>query len=295
VKKCIKRNDYYPFGLSFNSYQRPAETPQKYKYNGKELQTDLNLDWYDYGARMYDAAIGRFFTQDRFAEKYYGLTSYNYTANNPIGMVDINGDSIIVKVIQGGGKKGRDLYQIKVTGKVVDDTKDGLSAKKLNKIAKKISRQIRKSFKGKDKNIEFETTTDISVADEDNPLQVGDHAFRVVDDVATTIGETDPENGNIAGFALPGQNVVYIEKGVIYGRTGAHELGHSATLAHPQDEINPATGTKYTTKELNTQFRGNLMHQSINPASGTRINANQVKKIKEMYSIGALNRGKQQK
>jgi RHS repeat-associated protein len=63
-------------------------------YNGKELQTDLDLDWYDYGARMYDAAVGRFFTQDRFSEKYYGLSPYQYTANNPVLYIDVNGDSI---------------------------------------------------------------------------------------------------------------------------------------------------------------------------------------------------------
>jgi len=58
-------DDYYPpafknkrDGLTFNSFQRPGETEQKFLYNGKELQTDLDLGWYDYGARMYDAALG---------------------------------------------------------------------------------------------------------------------------------------------------------------------------------------------------------------------------------------------
>jgi uncharacterized protein RhaS with RHS repeats len=43
---------------------------------------------------MYDPAIGRFFTQDRFAEKYYDFTPYQYGANNPIKYIDVNGDSI---------------------------------------------------------------------------------------------------------------------------------------------------------------------------------------------------------
>ena len=50
-------------------------------------------NWYDYGARFYDPALGRFHTQDRFAEKYYPLTPYQYGANNPINVIDINGDS----------------------------------------------------------------------------------------------------------------------------------------------------------------------------------------------------------
>ncbi len=52
------------------------------------------MDWYDYGARFYDPALGRFTTQDRFAEKYLDLTPYQYAANNPILFIDVNGDSI---------------------------------------------------------------------------------------------------------------------------------------------------------------------------------------------------------
>jgi len=58
----------------------------------------LSLDLYDYGARQYDAALGRFHTMDRFSEKYYPLSPYQYGANNPINHIDINGDSIWVTV-----------------------------------------------------------------------------------------------------------------------------------------------------------------------------------------------------
>jgi len=45
---------------------------------------------------MYDASLGRFFTQDRFSEKYLEYTPYHYTLNNPINLIDINGDSTFV-------------------------------------------------------------------------------------------------------------------------------------------------------------------------------------------------------
>src|SRR5690606_6902583 len=50
----IETNDYYPFGLTFNSYQRENSTPNLYQYNGKELISELGLEDYDYGARRYD-------------------------------------------------------------------------------------------------------------------------------------------------------------------------------------------------------------------------------------------------
>jgi hypothetical protein len=45
---------------------------------------------------MYDPALGRFHTQDRFSEKYYSLSNYQYVGNNPILNIDVNGDSIWV-------------------------------------------------------------------------------------------------------------------------------------------------------------------------------------------------------
>ena len=85
-------NHYYPFGGVFAS----SNSVQPYKYNGKEFDAKKGLNLYDYGARMYDPALGRFHTNDRFAEKYYSMSPYQYGANNPVGNIDVNGDSIII-------------------------------------------------------------------------------------------------------------------------------------------------------------------------------------------------------
>mgnify|MGYP002542821809 CR=1 FL=1 len=83
-------NHYYPFGGVFGT----AGNTQPYKYNGKEFDTKKGLNWYDYGARHYDTALGRFTTNDRFAEKYYSMSPYQYGANSPVVNIDVNGDSI---------------------------------------------------------------------------------------------------------------------------------------------------------------------------------------------------------
>ena len=86
-------NHYYPFGGLFAN----STNVQPYKYNGKELDTKNGLNWYDYGARMYDPALGRFTTVDRYAEKYSSMSPYQYAANSPVMNIDVNGDSIIVQ------------------------------------------------------------------------------------------------------------------------------------------------------------------------------------------------------
>ena len=91
--KVDEVNDYYPFGGLMSNAKNDM---QPYKYNGKELDRKGGLDWYDYGARMYDATLGRFMKTDRFSEKYVSLSPYQYGANNPVNNVDINGDSIAV-------------------------------------------------------------------------------------------------------------------------------------------------------------------------------------------------------
>ena len=81
-------NHYYPFGGVFAS----SQNVQPYKYNGKELDTKKGLNLYDYGARQYDAAIGRFTTMDPMTEKYYEWSPYTYCKNNPINRIDPDGN-----------------------------------------------------------------------------------------------------------------------------------------------------------------------------------------------------------
>jgi len=83
--------EYLPFGETlveehYNSDRNP------YLYNGKELDEETGL--YYYGARYYDAQLGRWHVVDPKFESYKSLSPYNYVANNPLKFIDPEGEKI---------------------------------------------------------------------------------------------------------------------------------------------------------------------------------------------------------
>ena len=87
------RNDYYAFGSRWSSGDQ-AISDNRYLYNGKESQSSADVGYLDYGARMYDPELGRWFNNDPLAEKYYTMSPYVYCANNPIRFIDPDGMDI---------------------------------------------------------------------------------------------------------------------------------------------------------------------------------------------------------
>jgi RHS repeat-associated protein len=131
--KILEENHYYPFGLKHAHYSsnllffrekdpKPElmltasplnpvpQFPYNYKYNGKEFQNEMGMDLYDYGARNYDPAIGRWITMDNLSELYFNNSSYVYALNTPVQAIDPDGNVVIFINGQHSGDGGKPQY-----------------------------------------------------------------------------------------------------------------------------------------------------------------------------------------
>lgn len=191
---------------------------------------------------FYDAQLGRFHTQDRFAEKYYSMSPYQYAANNPIKYIDVNGDSIYinysyteqvartdknnnVKTYKRGTRKGQTKYKTEYkTGTLTytpgmetigNDFADNV-INSLNKLD-----EITSSFEFSTSS--FENYISDMASDESNT-----NIFE------SSLNEYIPDGGNESVFWNPSYGLV----GDTYNESGetnrmsplfglAHELGHA--------------------------------------------------------------------
>ncbi|WP_262509560.1 RHS repeat domain-containing protein [Tenacibaculum finnmarkense] len=93
----VEESNYYPFGLKHKGYNSIKNigignaSAQKFGFGGKELQDELNLDWYDVSARNYDPALGRWMNLDPLSEDMRRHSPYNFAFNNPVYFIDPDG------------------------------------------------------------------------------------------------------------------------------------------------------------------------------------------------------------
>ncbi|MDX2247853.1 MAG: RHS repeat-associated core domain-containing protein [Bacteroidia bacterium] len=81
-----------PFGLRMAGLSLVPAVKNIYLFTGKEAQDELGLGWIDFGARMYDAAAGRWNAVDALGEKMPNVTPYSYVFNSPLILTDPTGN-----------------------------------------------------------------------------------------------------------------------------------------------------------------------------------------------------------
>ncbi|MEM1322248.1 MAG: RHS repeat-associated core domain-containing protein [Bacteroidota bacterium] len=149
--EILQEEHYYPFGMNMQgNFANQVGTENQYQYNGKELTSELGLNWNDYGARWYDAAIGRWSTVDPLAEDYYSHSPYNYVLNNPLKFIDPDGMQVDGDYF---GSNGKYLGSDGLNDNKVHIVTDGAETEQL----KKSLRRARKN--GIDESMVFENSS----------------------------------------------------------------------------------------------------------------------------------------
>lgn len=94
----------------------------RYLYNNKELSDDFGLNLYAYGARYYDAAIGRFTGVDPISDQFANLSPFNYASNDPIKNIDLHGlQGIKYTELDNNGNVKRHIVELQVRVVTVDN------------------------------------------------------------------------------------------------------------------------------------------------------------------------------
>ncbi|WP_044172114.1 RHS repeat domain-containing protein [Flectobacillus major] len=85
------------------SFLKSAWKADNFKFTGKEFESQTGFN--DFGWRRQDPILGRMWSPDPMAEKYFDLSTYNFVANNPVKLIDPDGREIWINY--GDGQKVR--------------------------------------------------------------------------------------------------------------------------------------------------------------------------------------------
>ena len=265
---------YYPFGGTFAS----AGNVQPYKYNGKELDTKKGLNWYDYGARHYDAVLGRFITVDALYDKHFKVSPYVYCGNEPVGRIDPDGNDWRVQTHY---NRETDKIEYKITVRAALINNSNNKELDIKTLAGQIVEQVNAAYtiSGDDfvstMDMQLRTVNSVDdIKDTEHVLQIVDQDMLTKTDKSVVMAETYKNSLDVKIGTKAVSNMLNNDD----NRTFAHELGHSGGLGHTMNVEN-----LMTQKKVIQDFDGDYL-------KATQLNRSQIQTVRDNYIHNKLNR-----
>ena len=265
---------YYPFGGVFAS----TSNVQPYKYNGKELDTKKGLNWYDYGARHYDAVLGRFITVDALYDKHFKVSPYVYCGNEPVGRIDPDGNDWRVQTHY---NRETDKIEYKITVRAALINNSNNKELDIKTLAGQIVEQVNAAYtiSGDDfvstMDMQLRTVNSVDdIKDTEHVLQIVDQDMLTKTDKSVVMAETYKNSLDVKIGTKAVSNMLNNDD----NRTFAHELGHSGGLGHTMNVEN-----LMTQKKVIQDFDGDYL-------KATQLNRSQIQTVRDNYIHNKLNR-----
>ena len=267
-------NHYYPFGGAFAS----TSNVQPYKYNGKELDSKKGLNWYDYGARHYDAVLGRFITVDALYDKHFKVSPYVYCGNEPVGRIDPDGNDWRVQTHY---NRETDKIEYKITVRAALINNSNNKELDIKTLAGQIVEQVNAAYtiSGDDfvstMDMQLRTVNSVDdIKDTEHVLQIVDQDMLTKTDKSVVMAETYKNSLDVKIGTKAVSNMLNNDD----NRTFAHELGHSGGLGHTMNVEN-----LMTQKKVIQDFDGDYL-------KATQLNRSQIQTVRDNYIHNKLNR-----
>ncbi len=246
---------------NLQQYPHP-HSGETYTFSAKERDTETGLSYF--GARYYSSDLSIWLSVDPMSEKYPSFSPYVYCANNPVKLVDPNGEEIVLETIYKKDANGNDTkeierYNIRITGKIINNSGMNID---MSEAKEQIVSQIESSFSGvTESGIPVTTTADFEVVNSLMEISQSDHIITLSNDVkiekvmsaSGKVNDIGRRKAWVDAHLFKGPLDAITKNG---GKAAAHEIGHLMGLRHSRGLFNlmrsPRLGTNITSKQLST-------------------------------------------